>query len=134
AGGGVDVRAVMAAPSRLRSGRPVYYGLGLAVRRYRGLTVLCHTGSQPGYKAHVAYVPEVDVGLVILSNREDTRPAALAASLMDRVIASDFPGPNPVGDAARRLATAGFRLAELRTVEGTYGDSWRGAWVTTDIR
>jgi hypothetical protein len=71
--GGVAVTSAMAERTRLRDGTLIHYGLGLAVRRYRGLTVLCHSGSQPGYKAHIAYVPERDVGVVILSNREDTR-------------------------------------------------------------
>jgi CubicO group peptidase (beta-lactamase class C family) len=131
--GGVDVRAAMAEPSRLGDGRPVYYGLGLAVRRYRGLTVLCHTGSQPGYKAHLAYVPERDIGLAILSNREDTRPAALAAAIMDRVIGPDFPEPHPALDAARRLEEAGFTAVQLAAIEGTYVDLESGEWLALGI-
>ena len=129
--GGVDIRTAMAEQSRLRDGRPVYYGLGLAVRRYRGLTILCHTGSQPGYKAHVAYVPACDLGLAILSNREDTRPAALAATIMDRVV--EFPQPHPAEDAARRLGEAGFTSAEMNVLEGSYVDLETGEWVALAI-
>jgi CubicO group peptidase (beta-lactamase class C family) len=131
--GGVDVHAAMAEPTRLRDGRPVYYGLGLAVRRYRGLTVLCHTGSQPGYKAHLAYVPARDVGLAILSNREDTRPAALAAEIMDRVIGPDFPEPHPALDAARRLDEAGLTAVQRAAIEGTYVDLESGEWLALGI-
>ena len=45
---GVSVTAAMAEPARLRDETSVLYGLGLAVRRYRGLTVLCHSGSKQG--------------------------------------------------------------------------------------
>jgi CubicO group peptidase (beta-lactamase class C family) len=131
--GGVDIRTAMAERSRLRDGRPVYYGLGLAVRRYRGLTVLCHTGSQPGYKAHLAYVPARDLGLAILSNREDTRPAALAAAIMDRVIGGDFPEPHPAEDAARRLGEAGFTSAQMDMIEGGYVDLETGEWLALEI-
>ncbi|HXA98564.1 MAG TPA: serine hydrolase domain-containing protein, partial [Candidatus Dormibacteraeota bacterium] len=95
---GVDVTAAMRERTRLQDGTLVYYGLGLAVRRYRGLTVLCHTGSQPGYKAHLAYVPERDLGVVILSNRDDSRPTALAASIMAELIGDEFPQPHLADD------------------------------------
>jgi hypothetical protein len=127
--GGVPVREAMAERSRLRNGQPVYYGLGLAVRRYRGLTVLCHTGSQPGYKAHMAFVPARDIGLVVLSNREDTSPAALPAAIMDRVIEDDFPHPHPVGAASRRLG----ETAQMQAIDGCYVDLESGEWVTLRI-
>jgi len=128
--GDVPVLTAMAERSRLASGQPVYYGLGLAVRRYRGLTVLCHTGSQPGYKAHIAFVPEHDVGLVILSNREDTSPTALAAAIMDRLIGDDFPRPHPVATASRRFAEAGYTPAHMQRIDGCYADPESGEWLT----
>ena len=54
--------AAMADRTRLQDGPPIHDGLGLAVRRDPGLTVLCHTGSQPGYKAHVASSPRATSG------------------------------------------------------------------------
>ena len=128
--GGVEVTARMAERTRVGDGTRLHYGLGLAVRRYRGLTVLCHTGSQPGYKAHIAYVPERDLGVVILSNREDTRPAALAAAIMDEVIGDRFPAPHPADHADRRLREAGLTTAQVAAVPGVYVDSETDEWVT----
>jgi CubicO group peptidase (beta-lactamase class C family) len=125
---GVAVTAAMAERTRLRDGTPIHYGLGLAVRRYRGLTVLCHTGSQPGYKAHVAYMPARDLGVVILSNREDTSPAALAASIMAEVIGDDFPEPHPAHVARRR---SGATLTAA--VEGSYVDLETGEWAALTV-
>lgn len=127
--GGVAVTARMAARTRLRDGTLVHYGLGLAVRRYRGLTVLCHTGSQPGYKAHVAYVPKVDVGIVVLSNREDTQPAALAARILDEAVGDAFPAPHPANATARDPSAAGPGAAERAAVPGVYVDTESGEWV-----
>lgn len=110
--------AAMAEPSRLADGSPLYYGLGLAVRRYRGLTALCHTGSQPGYKAHIAYVPARDLGVVVLANREDIRPAPLAARIMDMLLGADFPAPMP-----RSIGVVDAALA------GTYVDTESGEWL-----
>lgn len=131
--GGVEVRAAMAEQSRLRDGQRVYYGLGLAVRRYRGLTVLCHTGSQPGYKAHIAFVPERDLGLVVLSNREDAPPAGLARAIVDGVLEDDFPQPHPVEAAGRRLAETGFAEGKLDAIAGSYVDLESGEWVALRI-
>jgi len=110
--------AAMAQPARLADGMPLYYGLGLAVRRFRGLTVLCHTGTQPGYKAHIAYVPARDLGVVVLANREDVRPAPLVARIMDMVLGKDFPAPMP-----RSVGTVDPALA------GTYVDPDSGEWL-----
>jgi CubicO group peptidase (beta-lactamase class C family) len=119
--GDVPVTAAMATPGRLADGTALHYGLGLAVRRYRGLQVLCHTGTQPGYKAHIAFVPERDLGIVVLSNRESTRPAPLAAQLMEAVI-GDFPSPLPrsVGQVDPALA-------------GMYVDPSNGEWLSITL-
>ena len=131
--GGIAVTSAMAERTRLRDGTPIHYGLGLAVRRYRGLTVLCHSGSQPGYKAHIAYVPERDVGVVILSNREDTRAAALAASILEEAIGRDFPGPHPAAEARRRVDGAGFTPEQRAAIEGSYVDVDTGEWMSLAI-
>jgi hypothetical protein len=130
---GVAVTAAMAERTRLRDGTPIHYGLGLAVRRYRGLTVLCHTGSQPGYKAHVAYVPARDLGVVILSNREDTSPATLAASIMAELIGDDFPEPHPAAAAGRRSAETALTAGQMSAVEGSYVDLETGEWVALTV-
>ena len=131
--GGIALTSAMAERTRLGDGTPIHYGLGLAVRRYRGLTVLCHSGSQPGYKAHIAYVPERDVGVVILSNREDTRAAALAAAILEEAIGRDFPGPHPATEARRRVDSAGFTPEQQAALEGSYVDVDAGEWMSLAI-
>jgi len=121
---GVLLTAAMAEPARLRDDTSVHYGLGLAVRRYRGLTVLCHSGSQPGYKAHIAYVPERDLGVVILSNREDARPTALATAIMDEAI-GNVPASHPMREARSRPGA----IAQARALVGTYVDVDAGEWL-----
>ncbi len=120
--GDLDLRA-MAVPSTLNDGRPIHYGLGLCIRPYRGLTVLGHTGSQPGYKTHFAYMPERDVGVVILSNREDTRTSGLAAEILEAALGDGrFPKTHP----ARVARPEPHRGSDL---SGTYVDPATGEWV-----
>jgi D-aminopeptidase len=130
---GVGVTAAMGERARLRDGAPIHYGLGLAVRRYRGLTVLCHTGSQPGYKAHLAYVPARDLGVVILSNREDTPPAGLAASIMAELIGHEFPEPPPGDAPGRRPGEAALTAAQVAAVDGRYVEIETGEWVALSV-
>lgn len=124
--GGVDIRGPMATPARLNDGRPIHYGLGLCIRPYRGLTVLGHTGSQPGYKTHLAYVPDRDLGVAILSNREDTRPGALAAAIIEAALGDPgFPSRHP----ARRMKVP----KPMPSVSGTYLDPDSGEWMALTL-
>jgi CubicO group peptidase (beta-lactamase class C family) len=48
------------------------YGLGFGLRDYRGRKVASHTGGLPGYVSQVALVPEERLGVVVLTNQEET--------------------------------------------------------------
>ncbi|MBI1774387.1 MAG: serine hydrolase [Proteobacteria bacterium] len=132
--GGTATTPLMAERTRLNDGNCVYYGLGLAHRRYRGLQVLCHSGSQPGYKAHIAYLPERDLGVAVLSNREDAAPAALACSVIEACLGDDFPASHPEHGAAERLASTNLPRDPFPAIEGTYVDAETGEWLTLALR
>ena len=46
------------------------YGLGFAVRDYRGQQMVTHTGSLPGYVSRLTLMPGLDLGVVVLTNAE----------------------------------------------------------------
>jgi CubicO group peptidase (beta-lactamase class C family) len=46
------------------------YALGLGVRDYRGHKLLQHTGGLPGYVSKVALLPDLRLGVVVLTNQE----------------------------------------------------------------
>lgn len=124
--GDLDLRP-MAEPATLRDGRAIHYGLGLCIRPYRGLSVLGHTGSQPGYKTHVAFVRERNLGVVILSNREDTRTSGLAAEIIEAVLGDDgFPAPHPARTARRTPTSAA-------DPSGTYVETETGEWMQASL-
>lgn len=73
-------------PPELRELRPNFhgYGLGLAVRDYRGRKLLTHTGGLPGYVSKVAMVPEARLGVAILTNQESSAAfEAIASHILD---------------------------------------------------
>ncbi|HKJ03443.1 MAG TPA: serine hydrolase domain-containing protein, partial [Longimicrobiales bacterium] len=45
-----------------------FYALGLNARDYRGKRMLTHTGGLPGYLSQVAFIPELKLGVVVLTN------------------------------------------------------------------
>jgi len=59
----------MAALSHLQA-RMSGYALGLNVRDYRGRILLQHTGGLPGYLSKVAMIPELRLGVAVLTNQE----------------------------------------------------------------
>lgn len=46
------------------------YGLGFGLRDYRGKKIVQHTGSLPGFLSKVTLVPELKLGISILTNQE----------------------------------------------------------------
>jgi len=46
------------------------YGLGFGIRDYRGRKDVTHTGGLPGYVSRVAMIPELHLGVAVLTNQE----------------------------------------------------------------
>jgi CubicO group peptidase (beta-lactamase class C family) len=46
------------------------YALGFGVRDYRGMKIVSHTGGLPGYVSRLTMIPELRLGVVVLSNQE----------------------------------------------------------------
>jgi beta-lactamase class C len=63
-----------------------FYGLGFRVFQYSGRTMVFHGGAVQGYRGLIAFLPDEDVGLVVLWNSESSAPSGLLPTLMDRVL------------------------------------------------
>jgi CubicO group peptidase (beta-lactamase class C family) len=133
------------APAGLPHLRPQLsgYALGLDVRDYRGKYLLQHTGGLPGYVSKVAMLPELRVGVAVLTNQESGAAFdAIAYRVLDHYLgakAPDYPTVyaeivrkqrEELRAAARRAATSrdsasGPSLA-LERYAGTYRDRWYG--------
>jgi hypothetical protein len=63
------------------------YGLGWFVQPYRGHELLHHGGNIDGFSALVAFMPDDDLGIVVLTNKNGTPlPMALMFSIIDRFL------------------------------------------------
>ena len=82
-----------AAPRHLLDGRPTAYGLGLAKGRLGRLALVGHGGSHAGYKTYLLLAPEPGLGVVLVSNREDTASYTMALRVMAALTGQPLPPP-----------------------------------------
>jgi len=59
----------LATPARLSSGETVPYGYGISTRDFLGHAMIWHGGNVDGHGSLLAYAPEDDLGIVVLTNR-----------------------------------------------------------------
>jgi CubicO group peptidase (beta-lactamase class C family) len=121
------------------------YALGLNVQDYRGHKVLTHTGGLPGYVSKVTVVPDLQLGVAVLTNQEsDAAFNALTWQIVDQYLPQPSPQPNWIDayatfaarrqaeDAAAEKRGAATRDAAskpslpLEKYAGTYTDAWYG--------
>jgi CubicO group peptidase (beta-lactamase class C family) len=73
-------------PPPLASLRPNFngYALGFGVYDYRGMKVVQHTGGLPGYVSEVTMIPQLKLGVVVLTNQESSEAfSALTFTILD---------------------------------------------------
>ncbi len=119
------------------------YALGLGVRDYRGYILRQHTGGLPGYLSKVALIPDLRLGVVVLTNQESGAAYdAITYRVLDYYIGAkspDYPAlfeqlvqrnRQKVRDAEQRAATSRDSMAgpslPLAKYAGTYRDPWYG--------
>jgi CubicO group peptidase (beta-lactamase class C family) len=66
--GGREMLEQMTTPYVLTSGDTTTYGFGLMMDRDRGLRRVQHGGADAAHRSHFAYYPDLDAGLMVLSN------------------------------------------------------------------
>jgi CubicO group peptidase (beta-lactamase class C family) len=121
------------------------YGLGFGLRDYRGRMLVSHTGGLPGYASQVALVPEERLGLVVLTNQEQTGAfSAVMYGILDEYLGRPEPPVDWVAafrkraddqaekarEAVRKAAASRDAASRpslpLASYAGRYRDPWYG--------
>jgi CubicO group peptidase (beta-lactamase class C family) len=119
------------------------YALGLEARDFRGYKVLTHTGGLPGYLSRVFMLPDLKLGIAVLTNQEsDEAFNAIAYRIADHYVGGaqshwlegfeKIAARNAAALVAAENRTASSRNATskpslpLGRYAGTYRDSWYG--------
>lgn len=133
------------APAAFESVQPQFsaYGLGWGLRDYRGRKVVQHTGALAGYVSRTVLIPDLHLGVVVLTNQEETAAhAAIANTVVDRYLGAPVVDwvaayrdlvaiEKAEGEAEARRAAA-RRNADSRpslplaAFAGRYRDAWYG--------
>lgn len=119
------------------------YALGWGLREYHGRKLVGHTGGVAGFVSRVMLVPEENLGVVILTNAEETGAFdAILYHVLDhylQVPATDWIGAfRALKDREEKEAADAMKKAEgaraansrpslpLEKYSGTYSDAWYG--------
>jgi CubicO group peptidase (beta-lactamase class C family) len=119
------------------------YALGLDVRDYRGQLLFTHTGGLPGYVSRVAWMPEIGLGVAVLTNQESGDAFnAVTWSVLDHYLGVNDTDWVEAYVEARAFAANQLRKTEaasraaraerstpslpLASYAGTYADAWYG--------
>jgi CubicO group peptidase (beta-lactamase class C family) len=71
---------------------PRSYGLGWFLRTYRGRRMVFHSGGIDGYGSFLSFLPEENIGVVILSNLDEgNSPVPVTFEIYDRLLGFDPP-------------------------------------------
>lgn len=81
----------MTAPGELIAGTEIPYGYGLGLGREHGLDKVSHGGGIHGFRAQLAYYPEVELGIAVLMNSGAGRPGLLENRLARAVLGMEQP-------------------------------------------
>lgn len=90
-GPGAGVLKTLTQPRYLQGDIPSAYGLGTTSTQIGEHTVYGHGGSHAGYKAYFLLHPELDVGVALVSNREDTTAYTHALEVMSALLNTPLP-------------------------------------------
>ena len=84
--GGADVIAELTTPQIETPGQDSYYGLGLGIDKQRGLARIWHNGADTAHRAELLFYPEINAGVVALSNNgsfDSSMAREVAAAFFD---------------------------------------------------
>ena len=119
------------------------YALGINVTEYQGREMLVHTGGLPGYVSQVTMIPELRLGIAVLTNQESGSafqsitlraldsylgvPAHDYPSILARIDQASLASVHAVeaSAVAKRDSTSGPSLP-LAAYAGRYTDPWYG--------
>lgn len=112
-------------PGKLNNGTALEYASGLMVSTHRGLRTIRHGGAWAGYRAEMLRFPDQRTSVIVLANRGDSNPSALANAVADIVLERELK-PMPVAAGSEPAFAAGSEKltdAQTKLVVGLYWEA-----------
>jgi CubicO group peptidase (beta-lactamase class C family) len=92
------------------------YGLGWFSEHWQGVRIVRHGGNTRGFTSDVAFLPDADLGIVVLTNGQNAN--AVAVGIRQRLLELLYDQPS---EAEPQIESA-LREAELQRAQVRYGD------------
>jgi CubicO group peptidase (beta-lactamase class C family) len=125
--GGAKAIARLQEQAVLSDGTKIDYALGVVVDKYRGLRTISHSGGDAGYRSHVLWFPDQELGVVVLSNFGAMNPGYLANRVAAVYLAKEM-SPEP---APPKPAPPGQSKAVSAVTEGM--EQYTGAYWSDEV-
>jgi CubicO group peptidase (beta-lactamase class C family) len=131
---GVAVPNVYGGPPEMAA-TMTHYGLGWMLGEYRGLRMVSHAGGTTGYTSQLAFLPDADLGIVILSNAFSLRPFPLAFeyAVQMRLFELLFDQPADFDAAIAALAASAPAPIALGQVDPAAVEPHLGSYTNADL-
>jgi len=105
----------------LISGETTSYGLGLFIDNHRGLKRIHHSGSHAGYRASFIYYPEIDRGLISLSNCNNLDSYGIANAVFEKYLGEqNIPVKSEEDTSNKEVPSIEALHEDLNEYAGTY--------------
>ncbi len=117
------------------------YALGFDVRDYRGKKLVTHTGGLPGYVSKVVMVPEIKLGVAILTNQESGAAfESITYRILDHYLGAPFTDwtaaykklrdrfDAKMAEEEKKAATARDASSRPSLPLAKYADTYTDAW------
>jgi CubicO group peptidase (beta-lactamase class C family) len=115
---GAKALKIMRTAGKLRSGREIPYGMGLAPGNIRGLATVEHGGALAGYRTDVLLFPAQRLSVVCLCNNGSVNPSDLAGKMAELYLAADM--KSPAAAAKRNVSGTSLSAEAVHAKAGLY--------------
>ena len=88
--GGAALLDEMQLQGVLNNGEKIAYAHGIVIGDYKGLKTVSHGGADAGFRSHVVWFPEKEVGIVVLTNLASAGPKKRAYQIADLLLEEEF--------------------------------------------
>ena len=117
------------------------YALGFDIRDYRGHKAVMHTGGLPGYVSRVVMIPDLNVGVAVLTNQESGAAFdSIAFRILDHYLGApafdwidgykkvESRNDSAIAEAERRAGTSRDAASKPSLAPARYAGTYRDAW------
>jgi CubicO group peptidase (beta-lactamase class C family) len=127
--GNKELISMLTTPGTLTGGEKMDYAFGVWRNRYKGLTVIKHSGNMSGYRAQIVSFPEQKFTVIALSNNSAIFPSVIAEKLADIYLEGQLKPVVPSQKKVEEILPQAVALPEKEALRyaGIYASRQSGA-------